>query len=935
MAENYKGSITLASVENGQDGAPGAAGVGIDTTATVIKYAVSDNNTAPPSSGWNTSWPSNIPQGSYLWTWTHLVYTDSTSSDDYTVAYQGEDGAERLIIESSDEKIYKFYTSQGNKQYSPEEITLWVHNTGTSDLLVPGTDYDHELGLIGTDVNDYKNLWNFFNRLYGNVGTDAEGHQTGRVLELVREISNNQIKFKIDVLSELVLEIGTGKTSAADAQLFENLRSILYNNNYYLNFRVYTHSSNVPPVASGLLIQKPIGVEFGTSDDMAQFGLTAANINMLVRDSKLTFDAEGLHIENGAFDITDVGYHSSYPTAEEFNNSKTDYYIYNEGSDTYTQCTNSTIYDANTQYYTYGSLELLAYDPTLQTLRVNGNGSFTGRIEATDGYFSGELRGASGTFEGSIQANSGEIGGWVIKENGLYSTATDENESSLLELLGAEGIINAQTINLGTGAHINNYIQLGNNAILYNPDNANGRVLSSGDILLLNNGQLQLGDLLLDGAQSTINGNNWSIDPEFARFKNVDISGKISSAVFETTSVSAVGGIMLFKTSYKVESFNNTTIILDTKYNGIVGDKVYLTNADGKLSSLLSITAINEKQVTLNSQPFSNETNVQLTSLIQIGKEIDGQPPIVIGVNSTDTDTGFLKHQGITVAEVYDNGTSIIKTFLGNLAALNINNVNGYGLYGSNVYLTGSLTTQVQSTNNPSYAGINTLNGASAVKFGSEDNSKIVFWAGSEGINNDQIAAAPFQVTEQGSLYASRGIFEGSIISRSIIEGSVIRTARIEGTGANPALKILDALNGIGFYTIESNEDKEVFTIGTEGFRAGENHFITIASDGQVNFTGNNIAINSLQTKNTNGISLNISQNIIQSEYGNNNMPSITFSSESIDWKIQSNINRLSVTENLTTLNTDVVTMKKDVVYGQNIMKYEAVENGYNLYVLE
>lgn len=843
----------------------------------------------------------------------------------------GRDGSEQIIIQSSEETIYKFYTSEGFKRYSPESVAFWVQQSGST--LIPDVDYDHELELVGTSVEDYKNLWSFFGRINGTLNAD-ETTQSTSVLNLVRTISNNQIIFSIDNLNNLAIDEGT---SQADKDLFNNLQSQLSGSNYFFNFKVYKKTSNKPPLTIDLIDYKPIGVEFGTSDDMAQFSLTATSIQQLVRDTKLIFDAQGLHLENGAFDITDTKYHLASPSETEFNANKTNYYTYDTGTGQYVQCTSSSTYNASTQYYTRDPLELLAYDPSFRTLRVNGSGKFTGTIEATNGYFSGELRGASGQFSGIIQANEGEIGGWIIGENGLYSKATSDNKS-LIELLGAEGVINAQTINLGTGAHINDFIQLGENATLYNPNEHTGKVLSLGNpesISLYNNGLFQLGNIILDGENSIIKGNNWSIDPDFARFRNVEVSGKISSAVFETASVSAVGGIMLFKTAYKVESFSGRNIVLDIKYSGNVGDSIYLTNSDGQLSELMTVSAINEKQVTLaEAIPFT-----EVISLIQIGN-INNRP-IIIGVNSTDVNAGFLNYQGITISEVYKEGNNVkndIKAFLGNLQSLNIQGVTGYGLYGSNVYLTGSLTTQVQGLTT-SYAGINTLNGANATKF-DNDTSKIVFWAGSEGIANEQIAAAPFQVTENGSIYASRGIFEGSIISRSTIEGSVIKTARIEGSGTNPALKILDAINGIGFYTISQNQDKEVFTIGTDGFKIGSNHFISISSNNSVDFNGSNITIDSLYTRNASGVTLAISQNRIESKYGSVKTPSITFKTDGVDLTVQSIDSKFSVTEGLTSLNTDLVEMKKNIAYG-NIMKYERIEKqngneieyGYDLYV--
>jgi hypothetical protein len=76
-------------------------------------------------------------------------------------------------------------------------------------------------------------------------------------------------------------------------------------------------------------------------------------------------------------------------------------------------------------------------------------------------------------------------------------------------------------------------------------------------------------------------------------------------------------------------------------------------------------------------------------------------------------------------------GTFSARLVLGNLNSMREDGVSGIGLYADNVFLEGSLTTQVKSDSGNSYAGINTLSQAEALVF-DEDNSKIIFWAGAE-----------------------------------------------------------------------------------------------------------------------------------------------------------------------------------------------------------
>ena len=80
---------------NGQNGANGSNGVGISTT--IIEYNKSSNSTTPPSTGWTSTIPS-ISGGQYLWTRTTLNYTDGKKAESYTVARQGEDGADGQLF---------------------------------------------------------------------------------------------------------------------------------------------------------------------------------------------------------------------------------------------------------------------------------------------------------------------------------------------------------------------------------------------------------------------------------------------------------------------------------------------------------------------------------------------------------------------------------------------------------------------------------------------------------------------------------------------------------------------------------------------------------------------------------------------------------------------------------------------------------------------
>lgn len=69
----------------------GSDGKGVTIVKTEIKYAADTSGTTKPSSGWKATIPS-VSEGNYLWTWTHVEYSDGTKTDAYSVSRHGIDG---------------------------------------------------------------------------------------------------------------------------------------------------------------------------------------------------------------------------------------------------------------------------------------------------------------------------------------------------------------------------------------------------------------------------------------------------------------------------------------------------------------------------------------------------------------------------------------------------------------------------------------------------------------------------------------------------------------------------------------------------------------------------------------------------------------------------------------------------------------------------
>ena len=92
----------------------GADGKGVTIVKTEIKYAVSTSGTTKPSSGWKTTIPS-VSDGNYLWTWTHVEYSDGTKTDAYSVSRIGIDGKG---IKNSETK----YCQKANTNTAPQDF---------------------------------------------------------------------------------------------------------------------------------------------------------------------------------------------------------------------------------------------------------------------------------------------------------------------------------------------------------------------------------------------------------------------------------------------------------------------------------------------------------------------------------------------------------------------------------------------------------------------------------------------------------------------------------------------------------------------------------------------------------------------------------------------------------------------------------------------
>lgn len=616
-----------------------------------------------------------------------------------------------------------------------------------------------------------------------------------------------------------------------------------------------------------IFIEKRLVFHNGTTADMLNFSVTAGKIQALTNSSKMTFDDNGLTISGAYFKIQN-----------------------DEGT---------TVLHADDS----GNLSL-----------------------------------------DKILAKSGNIGGFTIKEDNSLVSA-----DGTLALYGKEGRIEAKNIDLGEGAKITS-------AITFDYNNGKGSLLNPGyawkdadgnddhskdgvfilgqkkeedgtytdTLKIYANGRANFGNIHIDGANSTLKSatNDWTITPTTAEFKNIIASGTIKTAVFETESTQAVGSAMMFMPSYTIKEYDkdNKKVVLDKEAELEKDVTVWLVK--GNNYSPYQIFEIDETKKVLTFYEdvvLPNEAEAMLV----IGNVNNSNKPLIMGINSGEVHVGenLVLPRGLTINE-YGASSSLPKLFLGDLSKLDIGTYKGYGLYADNVYLNGSLTTNTGGTA-PTYAGINTNTDVTATIFSAtnniSDNSRIIFWAGANGTNANQIQEAPFQVTEQGSIYASSAELTNSVFVNGQIKGADIYAARIHGIGGTDAkaLKIYDtgANGGIGFYTGYSSGGE-----GTETCRINTQGFYTANSGVSITFKDENsgeetvLSRSGLQLKN-NGIKLEKDR--------------VTFTCQGGEKVIIEDVN---------TYIDNTLKTKSTMILGEDAescAKFQRVEGGYDLYIIK
>ena len=320
--------------------------------------------------------------------------------------------------------------------------------------------------------------------------------------------------------------------------------------------------------------------------------------------------------------------------------------------------------------------------------------------------------------------------------------------------------------------------------------------------------------------------NAWSINGDgTAFFNNVNISGTISSAVFEYNKIQTVAGGMAIFPAFLVE----------TSEENEEGTKIYLQNSD--IPYELKDAKPNGPEgaiegnyyICFSEEGFNNQWSLQTKYKIEdFGKEEEkgfyvfvkekelaiqkefqafifeaepdaennNNPKELLGIVINARDSDLYPQKSISIIDLLNPGKQP-KLILGYLNQglfennegesdknIIINKIgNTYGLYCDNVYLKGSLVSETAGA----FAGISTSD--FIVNEGGEVGEKIIFFAG-PSLSKEELK---FYVTNSGKLYAKEGYFKGTI-----------EASEIKGCGNDFGLTIRDAKNAIRFLNGEN-----------------------------------------------------------------------------------------------------------------------------------
>lgn len=429
------------------------------------------------------------------------------------------------------------------------------------------------------------------------------------------------------------------------------------------------------------------------------------------------------------------------------------------------------------------------YDKSLSNFYVTKAGElYASKIFLRDSILIGQKE---GYYEAGINYGS-TVAFWAGAKNSNYSDA--------IFSVGIDGAVTAKSLNL-----------------------VNGTLSAAGAIL---DGSLLVKDpeqetyIVIDSTQgiSTSNYNSaygWKIDMNGdAYFSNINARGEIISAVFSYNSVNTMGGDLYLAPTYY--DYDNTVKLFDGETSPQVfaieidkttfdreiwskGEAKLLSDFNTIITSASSLDNIKEYvNVKFNLLTIIDNSSVEYNNnegrlyrvtdnekyyfyiyynstekLNIVNKDKISNFSIALttgcGINLT---AGATLGPAIIITDISKNGQII--TQLGRLGGVidpYFGELTGYGLYGQNAYLTGKVYLP-----NAGITDENRVDKDTNQYYNSELESAVRIWAGTSAEQREQ---APFIVTQDGSLYATKGVFSGIIQATDSTFSGWLETAGI------------------------------------------------------------------------------------------------------------------------------------------------------------
>lgn len=319
-----------------------------------------------------------------------------------------------------------------------------------------------------------------------------------------------------------------------------------------------------------------------------------------------------------------------------------------------------------------------------------------------------------------------------------------------------------------------------------------GTLTTQGDLLFGGRLVSTSRNLVIDGLNGSIYSNaGWWLDENGdAQFNNVSVRGKIESVVFSYNKKSAIGGTMVITPTLYIEepvecvdgiatiSLGTSSTAIWEKINQVDINIPPVGRGEAKVLVGVEITVsqgsiqfnTTETVIPAGTQIISTSTNV---NSIELTAENENGSTIIMRGNDTNNSLSML---GYINYQELDNQSLEYFPELQTTAT--------YGLFANNAYITGQIALPNAGITNGDIPIADVWNGRpTEMNHDSDEGKRIRFWAGRpdnniSGTKND-ISQANFIVTEDGTLYAQDGIFNGRVNAQNSDFSGFVRATGI------------------------------------------------------------------------------------------------------------------------------------------------------------